>query len=49
MCDLWRNTLEQSVAPGSITEQIRFALQKLPAAPRERSFLKLYSATVQSL
>ena len=44
MCDLWQNTLEQSVAPGSITEQIRFALQNLPAGPRERSFLKLYNA-----
>jgi archaeosine synthase beta-subunit len=44
MCDLWRNTLEKTVAPGSITEQIRFALQELPSAPRERSALKLYNA-----
>jgi archaeosine synthase beta-subunit len=44
MCDLWQNTLEHSVAPGSITEQIRFALQALPSAPRERSHLKLYNA-----
>jgi radical SAM enzyme (TIGR01210 family) len=44
MCDLWRNTLEQAVAPGSIGQQIRFALKSLPAAPRERAALKLYNA-----
>ena len=44
MCDLWQNTLVHSVVPGSITEQIRFALQLLPSAPRERSHLKLYNA-----
>jgi archaeosine synthase beta-subunit len=44
MCDLWQNTLEHSVAPGSIAEQIRFALLNLPSAPRERSHLKLYNA-----
>jgi radical SAM enzyme (TIGR01210 family) len=44
MCDLWRNTLEQTVAPGSITEQIHFALENLPSAPRERASLKLYNA-----
>jgi radical SAM enzyme (TIGR01210 family) len=44
MCDLWRNTLEQTVAPGSIAQQIRFALERLPSAPKERAGLKLYNA-----
>ena len=44
MCDLWRNTLDHSVSPGAITEQIRYALERLPRAPRERSHLKLYNA-----
>jgi radical SAM enzyme (TIGR01210 family) len=44
MCDLWRNTLTESVAPGAITEQIRFALETLPSAPRESAHLKLYNA-----
>jgi radical SAM enzyme (TIGR01210 family) len=44
MCDLWRNTLEQTVAPGSIAQQIEFALNNLPTAPRERAWLKLYNA-----
>ncbi len=40
MCDLWKNTLETSVAPGRIPEQIRFALAQLPLARH----LKLYNA-----
>ena len=44
MCDLWQNTLEQTVSPGAIAEQIRIAIENLPRAPRERSFLKLYNA-----
>jgi radical SAM enzyme (TIGR01210 family) len=40
MCDLWRNTLIASVAPGAISAQIDFALSQLPAA-RE---LKLYNS-----
>jgi radical SAM enzyme (TIGR01210 family) len=44
MCDLWRNTLEQTVASGSIAQQLRFALKSLPAAPKERAGLKLYNA-----
>ena len=40
MCDLWKNTLEMSVAPGQIIEQIRWALAQLPAAQH----LKLYNA-----
>jgi radical SAM enzyme (TIGR01210 family) len=40
MCDLWKNTLESSVAPGQIPEQIRWALAQLPPAQQ----LKLYNA-----
>jgi len=40
MCDLWKNTLPESVAPGQISEQIRWALARLPAAQH----LKLYNA-----
>lgn len=40
MCDLWKNTLETSVAPGQIVEQIRWALGQLPSAQH----LKLYNA-----
>ena len=32
MCDLWQNTLTESVAPGRIPAQIDFALLRLPAA-----------------
>jgi len=40
MCDLWKNTLETSVAPGQIPAQIRWALEQLPPARH----LKLYNA-----
>ena len=40
MCDLWKNTLPESVAPGQIPEQIRWALAQLPPAQH----LKLYNA-----
>jgi archaeosine synthase beta-subunit len=40
MCDLWRNTLTESVPPGAIPEQIRFALSRLPAARH----IKLYNS-----
>lgn len=40
MCDLWKNTLTEPVAPGDIPEQIRFALGQLPFA-RE---IKLYNS-----
>jgi radical SAM enzyme (TIGR01210 family) len=40
MCDLWKNTLPESVAPGQIPEQIRWALARLPPA----QYLKLYNA-----
>jgi radical SAM enzyme (TIGR01210 family) len=40
MCDLWRNTLDGTVAPGAIAEQIRAALGELPPARH----IKLYNA-----
>ncbi len=40
MCDLWKNTLTESVRPGQIPEQIRWALGQLPPARH----LKLYNA-----
>jgi len=40
MCDLWRNTLTTSVAPGAIPAQIDFALTQLSAA----RVLKLYNS-----
>ncbi|MDX1953576.1 MAG: radical SAM protein [Verrucomicrobiota bacterium] len=41
MCDLWRNTTESPVAIGSITQQIRHALQNFP---RTAKSLKLYNS-----
>jgi radical SAM enzyme (TIGR01210 family) len=40
MCDLWKYTRAESVAPGQIPEQIRWALERLPPARH----LKLYNA-----
>ena len=40
MCDLWKNTLNDSIAPGLIPQQILTALAELPPA----SQLKLYNA-----
>ena len=40
MCDLWRNTLTESVPAGAIPEQIEFALARLPAARQ----IKLYNS-----
>jgi hypothetical protein len=40
MCDLWKKTLETSVAPGQIPEQIRWGLSQLPPARH----LKLYNS-----
>ena len=39
-CDLWKNTLDETVAPGAIPQQIREALRTLPAARA----VKLYNA-----
>src|SRR5947199_6427943 len=44
MCDLWRNTLEETVPPGAIAAQIRYALERLPISPGARRCLKLYNA-----
>lgn len=40
MCDLWRNTLEETVPDGAIAAQLRYALERLPPARH----LKLYNA-----
>ena len=40
MCDLWKNTTETSVPAGAVPEQIRYALERLPAATQ----LKLYNS-----
>jgi archaeosine synthase beta-subunit len=40
MCDLWRNTLAETVAPGAIPRQIDYALERLPAARQ----IKLYNS-----
>jgi radical SAM enzyme (TIGR01210 family) len=40
MCDLWKNTLTDTVPVGAIPEQIEFALQQLPAARH----IKLYNS-----
>lgn len=44
MCDLWRNTLEETVPPGAIVEQVEFALRELGPIDPARSSLKLYNA-----
>lgn len=40
MCDLWKNTLIESVAPGAIPRQIEYALHRLPPANQ----IKLYNS-----
>ena len=40
MCDLWRNTLDETVPPGAIAGQIRAALGELPPVRQ----IKLYNA-----
>jgi archaeosine synthase beta-subunit len=40
MCDLWQNTLAESVPPGAVAAQIRHALECLPPARQ----IKLYNA-----
>ena len=40
MCDLWKNTLTESVPPGAIPEQIDFALGQVGEARQ----IKLYNA-----
>jgi radical SAM enzyme (TIGR01210 family) len=44
MCDLWRNTLEETVPPGAIAEQVAEALRELAPIDPSRSALKLYNA-----
>ena len=40
MCDLWKNTLTESIEPGMIPRQIQFALDRLPPARQ----IKLYNS-----
>ncbi|XZE20642.1 radical SAM protein [Pirellulaceae bacterium SH449] len=40
MCDLWKNTLTESVLPGEIPNQIALALERLPTADS----IKLYNS-----
>lgn len=40
MCDLWRDTLDETVPPGAIAKQIDYALARLPEARQ----VKLYNA-----
>jgi radical SAM enzyme (TIGR01210 family) len=40
MCDLWKNTLTESVAAGAIPAQIEYALERLPTA----RVIKLYNS-----
>jgi archaeosine synthase beta-subunit len=40
MCDLWRNTLTETVPRGAIPQQIRYALERLPTARQ----IKLYNS-----
>jgi radical SAM enzyme (TIGR01210 family) len=44
MCDLWRNTLKETVPEGAIVSQIHDALDRFPEIDPERSQLKLYNA-----
>lgn len=44
MCDLWKNTLEETVPDGAIAEQVRWAIESLPRIDPARSHLKLYNA-----
>jgi hypothetical protein len=39
MCDLWKNTLTESVSRGDVPEQIRWALRRMPPARQ----IKLYN------
>jgi archaeosine synthase beta-subunit len=40
MCDLWRNTITETVPAGAIPQQIDYALERLPAARQ----IKLYNS-----
>jgi radical SAM enzyme (TIGR01210 family) len=44
MCDLWRNTLEETVPAGSIAAQIHYALGQVGELDPARCCLKLYNA-----
>jgi len=44
MCDLWQNTLEETVPEGAVAAQIAHALANLPPRTARPSALKLYNA-----
>lgn len=44
MCDLWRNTLEETVPDGAIAAQVEFALSQFAGLVPGESYLKLYNA-----
>lgn len=44
MCDLWRNTLEETLPDGAIPAQIQYALDRMPGLVPARTHLKLYNA-----
>ncbi len=44
MCDLWRNTLEETVPEGAIAAQVAYALERLPPMTEGSASLKLYNA-----
>ena len=41
MCDLWKNTLTETVPPGAIPQQIEFALAQFGGSPEQ---IKLYNS-----
>lgn len=41
MCDLWKNTLTDTVPPGAVSKQIEFALARLQSRPEQ---VKLYNS-----
>ena len=44
MCDLWRNTLTESVQPGEIPQQIRWAFEQLGSDLNRAREIKLYNS-----
>jgi archaeosine synthase beta-subunit len=44
MCDLWRNTLEETVPEGAIAAQVAYAVERLPPMTAGAASLKLYNA-----
>ena len=49
MCDLWKNTTDEKVPVGAISEQIRFALDQLPVAQQLNRLKTNNSDSIQEL